>query len=533
MTESDATTSQPTTRPEPRIYYPFLFAVFPILSLYSANLVIIPATMMIRPLAIALGVTAILWAVAYAIFRKSGRSAVLVATILGFAYSFTWQTTLYHNQDLPVETYMFVWCGLLAILAALMTWKWKWHGLLNLLSSILVVVAVAQIAFGLFQISRVKVKSADHLSAVGKVEGPKPDIIYIILDGYGRSDALKRALNFNNDDFIDGLEKRGFYVAKDGHSNYCQTELSVCSSLNMGFIQDMIPPELVKTDDRDPLRSLTDESAVAKYLREKGYIYAAITTGFPPLSFDSADVNLKTKSGYSLIEAALIEMTPLKSLEATSNSLFAQKRENLLSAFDQLDSLAVKDPLPRFVMVHILAPHPPFVFDAQGNVPKKLSNYGFWDGSDYMEHVGTAQQYRDGYVGQATYIGQRLLKSLDTLLADSKQKPVIIVQGDHGSKLRLDQATLDRTDVNECFPNLNAFFVPDAVREKLYPGITPVNSFRLLFNGLFEDSLPTKPDKSWYSSFPQPYQFVDVTDRIATHEKMATVPVPVFPPKKS
>ena len=47
-----------------------------------------------------------------------------------------------------------------------------------------------------------------------------PDIYYIIMDSYGRADALQSAYDFDNSEFIYSLEQMGFYVASCSQSNY-------------------------------------------------------------------------------------------------------------------------------------------------------------------------------------------------------------------------------------------------------------------------------------------------------------------------
>ncbi len=63
----------------------------------------------------------------------------------------------------------------------------------------------------------------------------RPDIYYIILDGYGRSDVLQRYYDFDNAEFLEGLRHRGFYVADKSSTNYPYTAHSLSSSLNMRY----------------------------------------------------------------------------------------------------------------------------------------------------------------------------------------------------------------------------------------------------------------------------------------------------------
>lgn len=513
-----------------RIFYPVLFAIFPVLSIYSANLSLVPFGMIIRPV-VAVAIAAFLvWGLLSLILRRLDRGAAATAALTLMLLTFVGFNRLLYRIDIPQDIRPNVWLGTTIVVVLVSAFVWRWHKLLNIVSASLVLAAIGQIAFGLVQAATFSPPKTTNSTPI-TLPKERPDIIYIILDGYGRSDALKRAMGFNNDAFIQGLESRGFYVAKDAHSNYCQTELSVSSSLNFDLLQSLLPNLNDEDNDRSPLGELIDHNAAADYLHKRGYVFAAITSKFPPIQLDDADINMKTRTGYTLIESALLQMTPFTLFQGNVTSLFDQRRATMRNEFEALESLASTSAKPRFVVMHVLAPHPPFVFDKDGNPTRREGPFGYWDGSDFIDHVGTPEDYRQGYMGQAEYVGKRLLKSLDVLFAKPGLKPVVIVQGDHGSKLRLDQNSYEHTDVDECFPNLNAYFVPDSVRKNLYPGITPVNSFRILFNGLFGDNLPLRPDRSWYSTYPKPYDFIEVTNRLADHEKMPTVPLPKFPPR--
>src|SRR3712207_4302889 len=73
------------------------------------------------------------------------------------------------------------------------------------------------------------------------VAGPgtaKPDIYYVGFDRYG-DDATARAYGFHND-VSEYLRGRGFYVAPASRSNYIKTVLSLASSLNADYLDDVV-----------------------------------------------------------------------------------------------------------------------------------------------------------------------------------------------------------------------------------------------------------------------------------------------------
>jgi hypothetical protein len=48
----------------------------------------------------------------------------------------------------------------------------------------------------------------------------------------------------------------------------------------------------------------------------------------------------------------------------------------------------------------------------------------------------------------------------------------------------------------------------------LYPGISPVNTFRVILNTYFSAALPLLDDRSYFSRMTRPYDFIDVTERV-------------------
>ncbi|RYG32395.1 hypothetical protein EON81_20740 [bacterium] len=162
----------------------------------------------------------------------------------------------------------------------------------------------------------------------------------------------------------------------------------------------------------------------------------------------------------------------------------------------------------------MVAPHPPFVFTADGTPVRPKGMFGYYDASDWIERYGSRAEYQAGYRGQATWTARQTLATVRRLISASRRPPIIVVQGDHGPKSGLSQNSLNDTDLNECVPNLNAYYVPPTIRAGLRPGITPVNSFRIILHGIFGLDLPPRPDTSYFSPFAKPMELTDVTDRV-------------------
>jgi hypothetical protein len=185
---------------------------------------------------------------------------------------------------------------------------------------------------------------------------------------------------------------------------------------------------------------------------------------------------------------------------------YAVHRNRIRHTLAALQDLPATDE-PRFVFAHIIAPHPPFVFGADGSpvTPNEPFTLRFtFDPGD-----PSSEDYRLAYRDQTIFVNDQLEQVVTAILEDSNEPPVIIIQGDHGP----DSGSGRVSYVQERMTNLNAYLLPSGAKG-LYPGITPVNSFRVVFNDLFGADLPLLPDRVLYSEYDTPYDFKDETTAI-------------------
>ena len=62
---------------------------------------------------------------------------------------------------------------------------------------------------------------------------------------------------------------------------------------------------------------------------------------------------------------------------------------------------------------------------------------------------------------------------------------------------------------------LNAYYLPDVGQSVLYPSITPVNTFRVIFNLYFNTNYELLPDKSYvHEDETHLYKFTEVNDKL-------------------
>ena len=101
----------------------------------------------------------------------------------------------------------------------------------------------------------------------------RPDIYYIILDAYGRNDAL---VDLDNSAFLRDLEARGFHIATEATSNYVSTPHSLASSLNMSYLHELGTRTPASHSD---LMNLAYYNSLAAILKSLGYTYVHLDSG--------------------------------------------------------------------------------------------------------------------------------------------------------------------------------------------------------------------------------------------------------------
>jgi hypothetical protein len=178
---------------------------------------------------------------------------------------------------------------------------------------------------------------------------------------------------------------------------------------------------------------------------------------------------------------------------------YLEHRDRILFELAELEALS-REAGPKFVFVHILAPHDPFVLGPQGEFV--IRNYPFALNEDLENR--TWPEYSQGYIGQITYLNQRLLEIVQAILNESAVPPVIILQGDHGIPRMKDPG--ERTAI------LNAYYFPGG-GASLYPSISPVNTFRVVFNEVLRGTFPLLEDTANVPASPDDrYDFIHPPD---------------------
>lgn len=247
---------------------------------------------------------------------------------------------------------------------------------------------------------------------------------------------------------------------------------------------------LEENDLGDDIWVLLKHSIVRESLEQIGYQTIAFDTGFEwsrlrdadtylafdkdPLFFQTIDpfetLFIKSTAGRIWIDlqykSIMNENRTLFEAENSVNFPYEGYAKRQLFILEQLPQLATLSG-PKFVFAHLLIPHVPRVFTPQGEIQLDPGYYsGELDGpvDDVFDKLG--------YVSEIEYINSQMLEILPQIIENSSLPPIIVLQGDTGS----------RHDLTEI---LNAYYLRGEHPEILYESISPVNTFRMILDTYF------------------------------------------------
>lgn len=509
-----------------RWYLPaILLGIYPVVTVIGANLGVVPLTPSIvaRSLAFSAGVVVVILIGLRMVQRDLARRAswlawlllllafysavVLLAERLGYV-------NVYAGDPGFAATYGLV----AAAIATAVSRPWKTHArepkafLLVAVGLVLVTLAPGLVAAARGRAAAWR-PAADAVIAGSLSEAPRGavaperDIYYVVVDGLGRRDVVEEFYEVDLAPFADDLTARGFYVAERARANYAQTFLSLASALNMTYLDAIAAEVGVSAEGRQPLMYLIQQNALMRAASRAGYRVIAVGSDYMATErFARADMCLCSQHGLDDFELAALELTPLAALPAgwLREDSYDAHRRKVTDSFAGLEQSAALAG-PKFVFAHLMVPHPPFVFAADG-APRHPRGGMFGDGDGFP---GSRAEYVAGYRDQVQFVTARLAAVVDAVLRAPGPRPVIVIHADHGPGSRLVWNDPRRTSMRERFGIFAAFYFPDGPAG-LYPAITPVNATRVLASRYLHANLAVLPDMSFFSTWNRPYNFLRV-----------------------
>ncbi len=531
----------------PPFYY-ILFAVYPILALYSDSIDQDPMLWQIVSLLVIFVVafSVSMFIVINFFIRNAQKSGLIVFFFVFLFYIYGYVFEYFYDAGMLRDGYNFfilsrqiinenMWLGANRILLSLFFFffligiifvrKWqksmnKLTNSLNILSLLLILLAVISLGDGLshqifLELSHNSYTETNNLSTkVNHIQ--YPDIYYIFLDMYPSSRTLKEFYNYDNNYFEEHLRQNGFLIANKSRPNYesdalrsSPTTFYLASTLNMNYLINLSKMNDAVEKDVGVPYDLIKNNEVLRFLKSKEYMTINIASSFGPTDFNPyADLNLGNDSGFLNADQKdfLYYYIKYTMLYPFYMSYFKNQdnQDRVMYAFSELEMIHnIKH--PKFIMANFLCPHPPFIFGKNG---EKI--FGF----------GRKKSDKDSYLDQLTFMNKKLMELSDKLVLQSRDYPmIIIIQSDHGApyhrtNLGAKDAYLTREVLQGSLTNFNAYYLPGKTDIK-FNSITPVNLFRLIFNSYLGANYSLLDDRIYFSINKQ-YRFIDVTDKIFT-----------------
>jgi len=504
-------------------FFVLIFSAYPSLALLSTNIREVNPSVVFRPLVLSLIggllLTLLLRLLLKDWIRASGATLVLI--LLFFSYGHIVRLLIdrfdpAYNKAIEITLYLVM----LAVVYFALRWIVKsptgfsdWTMFLNTIALVLILFPLFQI----FSVSRISSNSVptpvtENLPSTSQgtpatapllssETSSYPDVYLIILDGYTRNDTLSET-GYDNSQFLTTLEEMGFFVAKCSRSTYRATLLSMSSMLNMDYLWRAIPNTGPTDPNATPLYEALLHSRVRSDFEQRGYTIVGFESGYQWDEWTDADQYIAMpddltygelpRSSITEFEYIFLRNTvayPLFENTGLAVQRYYEHYNRVRFQLDELPKVAASIPGPKFVYAHIMAPHTPFIFLPDGSLNTDSRYYNLENGTPSNSALWT-----DGYFKSIEFLNPRITEVLNEIINNSKNPPIIILQGDHGYLIR-----------ERRYNNLMAFYFPNGGNLSLYDNISPVNAFRLVNNLYFGTDYKLVRDISIDADFGRPY----------------------------
>jgi hypothetical protein len=504
------------------ILAPLVVATFPVVYLWGSNVrnQILPADV--------LGVLIAVWAATLACFavcllvyrdasRASVATTILAVLVLSFGHVTRGAEAEPEGRQMTLLLVAFLLLAISALVVAtraripqklLPSVTFVAGGLVVLNLFTIAVSGTAVTAGGLSE-------AGDHVVVEGirQPAGGGRDVYYLVFDRYANERVLELRYGFDNTDFLDGLESRGFIVNHDAVANYPGTAHSLASTLNLTYLDDLGASVGRDSDDWRPLYASLTDSVAKRAFDRIGYRTVHIGSWWGPTFQDpSADVSYVYRELREFPAAFLFTTA----IPYVSDALgIADIPEKRVDQFHRVpfQARAIRevssDPRPTFTFAHLTLPHDPYVFDRNG---------------DFVPDEGS-RPVEEAYLEQLRYTNALIEDLVDDLLeGPDRTDPIVILQSDEGPHPIAMDDLLDprftwpeqpHVEVERKMKILSAYYLPGSDGRGPLPTQTPVNTFRAIFDRYFGAHLSLLPDRAFvYERGDRPYRFRDYSDRL-------------------
>ncbi|PIP61920.1 hypothetical protein COW99_01705 [Candidatus Roizmanbacteria bacterium CG22_combo_CG10-13_8_21_14_all_38_20] len=527
---------------------PVIFAIYSVLFLYAHNIAETPINMVYKPLAYSVLATVSTTLILIMVIRNKAKTAFIASIFILIFFTHGHLVQLFppeFNIDLGilkvgpdkllfVSELFLISLGIQNARLGRSFHKVKGGTFVEKFNQLFFIMSIVLLLSSAFTIISHKPSSNANQASNPKASfgilrsAVKPDIYYLIFDRYAANSTLLSELDYDNAEFTNYLNNAGFYVTDKSVANYPKTFQSLASSLNMTYLNHLTDQYGKESEDQTLINSMLNKHQVGLALKELGYTYYHLGSWWFPTADNTLADEVYSWSFLGLDQfsreflqttLALPVLAKMQAVEfGEENYLRVEQKLRIPAKVKRLEQITKTKSGPKFVFVHMLLPHGPYIYDREGN--------------HITESDVNSQSDSDSYLDQLIYTNKVIQDIVDNILLNSESEPIIIVQSDEGPcgiipELAeddgwghcgedMDWRTLSDNALRVKMRILNAYYLPNMnMQEILYPSISPVNSFRVIFNQYFNTNLELLPDNNYITSdLEHPYDFIDVTDKV-------------------
>lgn len=469
--------------------HPILAAIFPVLALWSGNVVDVPPGdgPLLSGAAALLGL--ITYAVVALLLRRSwGARALATTSVILAASLIAW---------LPVEPrWQLVAFGVTCLLTMTVVDRLDAGAERRLNVFATVVLGAIVLANGVVVLTS---RPSDPSTGPARAVDDQPrteaepmtgdqgrDVWIIVPDRYPNVAALQH-LGLDGSPMVTALEARGFDVLTEATANYPQTLLSLASAWNFDLYDadGEAGPDVVGA-----AFAAIDHHLLGQEFKARGYEYVHVgpwtdITAAPAVADVTYTIRGQSELARSWVSKTVVGAAlELRGLDFDHEG---RQRRNTEYQLDAVRDLANEQAGQRLVMTHLIVPHEPYVFDVDGSaMPSGLDDVSAFD-------------------RQRQFVDAELLSLVDRLQA-RPEPPLIVIAADEGLYPRdwsndvratYDWSTITAEQGRDKLAILAAVYNPSpADREpfSLTNDMSLVNIMRWLANESLETDFDRLPD---------------------------------------
>lgn len=478
--------------------YLFLLPLFFVLHGYVENFGLVTGRDSLILAAIYMGAVIVVYFLCWLLFKNHIKAALYAALIMGWYFFFGAIHDFLKNHSIPLLHKYSILLPLFVVVMVtiaiyLKRTKQTFYRVTFFLNMLLIIYLLVDLGSMGWKASH---PNADRLSVYYNNNNhykacdtcASPDIYLLLFDEYSSSGTLKEAYGYDNSGLDSFLVQQGFHYFPNSYSNYNFTSFSMASILNMQYISGLKDPRACTIEDYAYCNNLIRNSEVLKFLSSRQYDivnYSVFDLAGNPTLVEQSVLPVKTRlitdqTLFNTMKRDIgwnLYMGKFEIKWLTRNIVYTNMNDNNMFMDLVKKESTRQSSRPRFVYVHLEMPHPPFFYDKDLRLRNVKDIYA--DGMTSVPH----------YLGYLPYTNARIKELVTTIQQNTERKAVIILLSDHAYRgLPAGQPAI------HYFGNLDAVYFPGRPQQTITDSSSAVNSFRFIFNTLFNQQMPMLKD---------------------------------------